>query len=543
MAEQMEQRFAALEDALRQSRAREDELNNTLQRLLARDGDGPEARRRAQMGQAFSPIIDTRMLTKPKTFSGKDEDWAQWSTVTRAYCGALDANLLLEMTTVEEEEGIVDHARLNDNQKQRSCSLFYILAMLLEGRAQTKVSNCVSGHGLELWRRLVQEYESKVGSRSTALLVKILTYDFSDNDVEDALEKWENLIKQYDATVAAADQVRSSIKIATVISKIPKGSLRDHLMINSAKFPEYNDLRKEIREIVRMTRHLDGVQNQTGSQGPAPMEIGAVDAKGKGKGKGKGKDDKMKNVQCYECQKYGHYSRDCRSKKGKGKGKGDKTGDAGKKGIECHRCGKTGQVKKDCHAKKHKDGRDLNQVEEAEKAKPAAEVGSISVGNLVCLNAIEESGRFRTTKNVEIGFVGRTVRVGIDSGAGVTVWPTQLCDDYPTQETDDSRKGVTYASAGDGEEPIRNKGERVIKMVIDGQERVIRAQVARVRKPLLAVSEMCDAGHDLHFLHSGEAYAVHSRTGAITKFARQKGVYEVEAEVPRWSGGPGQLKA
>ena len=118
---------------------------------------GLKARRRAEMGQAFSPIIDACMLTKPKTFSGKDEDWAQWSTVTRAYCGALDANLLLEMTTVEEEEGIVDHARLNDNQKQRSCSLFYILAMLLEGRAQTKVSNCVSGHGLELWRRLVQE--------------------------------------------------------------------------------------------------------------------------------------------------------------------------------------------------------------------------------------------------------------------------------------------------------------------------------------------------------------------------------------------------
>jgi hypothetical protein len=59
----------------------------------------------------------------------------------------------------------------------------------------------------------------------------------------------------------------------------------------------------------------------------------------------------------------------------------------------------------------------------------------------------------------------------------------------------------------------------------------------------LAVSEMCDAGHDLHFLHTGEAYAVHSRTGAITKFMRQKGVYEVEAEVPQWPGGPGQPTA
>ena len=278
MAEQVGQRFVALEEALRQSCAREEELNN-IQLLIAHDAEAPETRSRNDMNLALSPIIDTRMLTKPKSFSGKDEDLAQWSTVS--------------------EEGIVSHEGMFDSQRQRSCSLFYILAMLLEGRALTKVSNCMSGHGLELWRRLVQEYESKVGSRSTALLVKILTYDFSGNDVEDVLEKWENLIKQYDATVAPADQVRSSIKIATVISKIPKGSLRDHFMINSAKFPEYNDLRKEIREIVRTRRHLDGVQNQTGSKGPTPMEVGAVDTKGKGKGK----DDKKASVQCYQCYK------------------------------------------------------------------------------------------------------------------------------------------------------------------------------------------------------------------------------------------------
>ena len=50
-------------------------------------------------------------------------------------------------------------------------------------------------------------------------------------------------------------------------------------------------------------------------------------------------------------------------------------------------------MKKDCHSKKHKDGKDLNQVEEADK-KPAAEVGCISVGNLACLNAIEKCGKF-----------------------------------------------------------------------------------------------------------------------------------------------------
>ena len=68
-------------------------------------------------------------------------------------------------------------------------------------------------------------------------------------------------------------------------------------------------------------------------------------------------------------------------------------------------------------------------------------------------------------------------------------------------------------------------------------------QVAAVRKPLLAVSEMCDRGHDVHFLSTGEAYAVHRASGEVTAFERRKGVFEIAAHVIPYSGGSGQLRA
>ena len=53
----------------------------------------------------------------------------------------------------------------------------------------------------------------------------------------------------------------------------------------------------------------------------------------------------------------------------------------------------------------------------------------------------------------------RKVFVGIDSGAGVSVWTKDLGPDYPTKETRASRDGVCYPTAGSAEQAIRNEGQ------------------------------------------------------------------------------------
>ena len=55
-------------------------------RTTRRELDVAQQRLAAQpLAQTFSPLIDTRMLTKPRSFSGREEDWCTFATVTRAY--------------------------------------------------------------------------------------------------------------------------------------------------------------------------------------------------------------------------------------------------------------------------------------------------------------------------------------------------------------------------------------------------------------------------------------------------------------------------
>ena len=134
-----EDRLRALESALQQATGIITGLQGQLQKQAAA---GP-----VQPSTGFNPIIDTRMLAKPRAFSGRDEDWSGWAVVTRAYCGALDPKLLDEMTTVEVLTNIQINLGMTDEEQKRSCTIYYIFVMLVEGRAQSMVTNCPAGCG------------------------------------------------------------------------------------------------------------------------------------------------------------------------------------------------------------------------------------------------------------------------------------------------------------------------------------------------------------------------------------------------------------
>ena len=74
----------------------------------------------------------------------------------------------------------------------------------------------------------------------------------------------------------------------------------------------------------------------------------------------------------------------------------------------------------------------------------------------------------------------------------------------------------------------------------------MNVHVADVRKPLLSVAEMNDAGHDVVFPAdpSKEAYAYHSATGRTTRLIRNNNVFELDVEVINdlSTGGPRQAQ-
>ncbi len=205
-------------------------------------------------------------------------------------------------------------------------------------------------------------------------------------------------------------------------------------------------------------------------------------------------------------------------------------------------------MKSQCKSTKHKDGHALNALDDPGLPEPEVEIGQLELGGLVSLNAIVNTERLETAV-AELCTLTSTTRVmlGVDSGAGVSVWPTKLCDDYPTRQTAASRSGTSYASAQAGSSAIVNRGERTLELHVGSEARAFKAQVCDVRKPLLSVSEMNDAGHDVHFLtatatSAGRAFAVHNVSGQITPFVRSKGVFEIEAQVPAFQGKPGQAQ-
>ena len=80
-----------------------------------------------------------------------------------------------------------------------------------------------------------------------------------------------------------------------------------------------------------------------------------------------------------------------------------------------------------------------------------------------------------------------------DSGAADTVGPEQFFPDYPLEESVGSRRNVWYV--GPGGLRIKNKGQKIVLMLAkDWKLRWMTFQMARVKKILVGVSKILDAG-------------------------------------------------
>ena len=179
------------------------------------------------------------------------------------------------------------------------------------------------------------------------------------------------------------------------------GDLEKHVQLNRARLTSYGVLREEIKTYCECRGHANA--RNTKQKGPShpggddPMDNGAFgkgkgkQSKGKhGKGKGKGKQgqhgqDKDKNkdsVECWNCGKRGHYSKDSWSKKN------TKGGSKGK------------------HKPKNADAHNLDSKPSI--AEPEVEIDEFSMTYLN-VDALQESEKMRGSE---------WIKIGVDTGAG-----------------------------------------------------------------------------------------------------------------------------
>ena len=282
-------------------------------------------------GSAASPpnaigLVDTRSLGKPEIFKGDEGSFADWAFIFKSYVGCIAQEYIPLLERCEQSRSPMVNRGLAPADQRLSNQLYYMMVMLLRGRALDIAHNCGIGEGFETYRRLFEQYHPRVASKYVGSLSLILSTRFS-NDIESELEAFDKTIRRYESE--SGKTLDDEILLGVVVNGLQDSATRDHIIRNSARLTTFQQVRTELLEIARTNRVL--------SQMPAPMDIGAL-PKGKG-GKGKkGKGD----------QKGGKGSGKSATKDGKGKETPKTNPNADK---ECFYCKKKGHVKAECRKK------------------------------------------------------------------------------------------------------------------------------------------------------------------------------------------------
>ena len=235
--------------------------------------------------------IDTRMLGRPDTFGGSESKWGDWSTAMKAYAALSNASLVTTMPLSEVEAKEKRNSNLRDQlDVEASVALYYMLVLLTRNEPLNIVVNSGAGEGLLAWRRLVQRYDCAAATRLAGLLLNLMNWSFA-GDIQSRMELFDRELQRYETR--ARESVSLNLRVGMVLNGLDRGPLKDHLLLNSAKYLTWQEFKSEIVNYRRATQAV------ADSSGAAPMDVGAFTKgdKGRGRGAGKGTQDQT----CHNC--------------------------------------------------------------------------------------------------------------------------------------------------------------------------------------------------------------------------------------------------
>ena len=130
------------------------------------------------------------------------------------------------------------------------------------------------------------------------------------------------------------------------------------------------------------------------------------------------------------------------------------------------------------------------------------------------------------------------LNVTIDSGASESVTNRNTAPQYKIERPAGPERDTQYIMANG--EVTNNFGEKRIPVYTnEGESCLLRMQVTDVRKSLLSVGKVCDAGHTVTFTREG-GYMEHVKSGSRTHFQRTGGTYSLSLEIAEQADFIGQ---
>eukprot|EP00971_Amphidinium_carterae_P129849 2571986-Amphidinium_carterae.1 len=140
-----------------QATERETSAETEVRRQQQQQRQQQEEQARQRVAPQVVGVVDTRLLSKPDSLSGKETDWPQFALHVRAYVGAISPRMLELLKRAEDPEVGIDRVDLDPGDDVHDSQLYYILTMLLKSTATDKVTLVDYGEGFRLERRLIEE--------------------------------------------------------------------------------------------------------------------------------------------------------------------------------------------------------------------------------------------------------------------------------------------------------------------------------------------------------------------------------------------------
>ena len=108
----------------------------------------------------------------------------------------------------------------------------------------------------------------------------------------------------------------------------------------------------------------------------------------------------------------------------------------------------------------------------------------------------------------------------------MSIAPPSMATGVAIEESEMSRKGQPFIAADQGR--IENQGQQSIHITTnEGRGGLTRVQIGDVNRPLMAVSQMCDAGNYVLFTSEGGS-VLNLHDGQWTDFERLNNVYSMD---------------
>ena len=137
-----------------------------------------------------------------------------------------------------------------------------------------------------------------------------------------------------------------------------------------------------------------------------------------------------------------------------------------------------------------------------------------------------EDAELNTTETENKDFLDVEIEIAVDSGASEHVAADTDAPTYQVEESAGSRSGQHFVGAGGHR--MANRGQMKLNMRADkgrkGRDVRTTFQVARVTRPLMSVSKICDAGMSMRFA-STMAVIEDNKGKEVCRFFRKGGLY------------------